>query len=173
VKTARITAVLVAAGALLALGFPVVIKPLDGNHGKGATKRCAKTHGVGYTVGGTLVSFTADDPQTQASEATVTLKVTHANSHARKSGEIADQDANKKGVQVKGAEYTVPAGDAFKLKLRGYTGADTPSVGDKVQVVGKVPVTKRKCAAPGTSDADRYGTPNIRKVSISDRDPDA
>ena len=55
-------------------------------------------------VAGTLVSVTPDDPATAASEATVTLTVTNANSHARRSGDIADQDAVKKGVQVKGAD---------------------------------------------------------------------
>ena len=119
------------------------------------------------------MSATADDPATPASEATVTLTVTSANSHARNSGEIADQNTNRKGVQVKGAPYTVPAGDAFTLKLNGYEGTDTPSVGDKVKVSGRIKVTKKKCAPAGASTADRYAAPDVRRVAISDRDPDA
>ncbi len=158
----------------------VAAKPADAGKpaakGKPATpgaKACAKTHKVGYAVSGTFVSYTADDPATPASEATVTLKVTNANSHARKSGDIADQDAVKKGVQVKGATYVVAAGDAFKLRLTGYDGTDTPSEGDKVHVTGRIPLTKARCAAPGTTVADRYGAVDVRRVTIGDRDPDA
>ena len=54
----------------------------------------------------------------------------------------------KKGVQAKGFVYTVAAGDAFKLALHGYEGTDTPSPGDKVHVIGRVPLTKARCARP-------------------------
>jgi hypothetical protein len=160
-------AALVAAGALLAI-------PAIGHAAKpaGKAKNCTAAHKVGFSVNGTLVSVTPDDPATSASEATVTLKVHSANRHAKKSGDIADQDAAKKGVQVKGAEFTVPAGDAFTLKLNGYQGTDTPSVGDKVRVKGNIALTKKKCATAGTSTADRYGDINVRKVTIADRDPD-
>jgi hypothetical protein len=158
---------LVAAGALLAVPATGQAKPA------GQGQSCTNPHKVGLTVGGTLVSVTADDPTTPVSEATVTLKITSANRHLRKSGEIADQDASKKGVQVKGAEFTVAAGDAFLMKLNGYEGTDTPSVGDKVMVKGKIALTKKRCATAGTSTADRYGAIDVRKVTISDRDPDA
>jgi hypothetical protein len=151
---------LVAAGALLAV-------PATGSaaqqgephgHGKGQSKRCAKSAKVGFSVGGTLVSFTADDAATAVNEATVTLRVTSANKHARVSGEL-----------VRGATYTVAAGaDAFEVKL-GAAGT-TPTVGDKVKVNGKVALTKKACAAAGTSLADRYATPDVRTVAISDRD---
>ena len=65
-------------------------------------------------------------PGDPASEATVTLTLTNANRHARRSGDIVDQDAAKKGVQPRGFVYTVAAGDAFKLRLHGYEGTDTP-----------------------------------------------
>ena len=127
---------------------------------KGQAKRCAKAPKVGVSVKGTLVTFTADDPNTAANEASVTLNVTKANSHARKSGDFA-------------ATYTVNAADdAFRLKLSGYEGTDTPSAGDKVKLNGKVALTKAKCAAEGTSTADRYAKPDVRKVKVSDRDPD-
>lgn len=167
-KTVRTIATLAAAGALLVLPATALAAP----GGQGKAKNCAKTSTVGYQVGGTLVSVTADDPVTPASEATVTLTVTSTNRHARNSGEIADQDAVRKGVQVKGATYTVPATDAFTLTLNGYVDPDTPSVGDKVKVNGRIALTKKRCAPEGTSTADRYATPDVRRVTISDRDAD-
>jgi hypothetical protein len=165
---------LVAAGALLAV--PAVGQATDHPNkgkGKGHTTSCTKAHKMPFIVSGKFVSATADNPATPASEATVTLTVTGANHHARVSGDIADQDAVKKGVQVKGATYTVAAGDAFTLKLNGYEGTDTPSVGDRVMVKGKTPLTRKACAPAGTSTADRYGATDITKVTISDRDADA
>ena len=175
----RLLVTLATTGALLAL--PVASQADQGKgkskaqtkSQKGAAKRCAKTPKVGYNVSGTLVSLTADNPATPANEGTVTITVTGANAHARNSGEIADQNATAKGVQVAGATYTVPTTDAYTLTLDGYEGADTPSAGDAVTISGKVAVTKKKCAASGTSTADRYATPDVRRVTVSDRDPDA
>jgi hypothetical protein len=175
-KRARMMTSAIAAGALLAAPGAALA-----NHGhnadttkpnKGAAA-CAKTHGVGFSVLGTLVSMTADNPATPASEATVTMSVLAANHNARRSGDIADQDATKPGIQVRGATFTVPAGDAFKLRLRGYQGADTPSPGDLVKVNGRIARTKARCAAPGTSVADLFGAIDVRTVTIHDRDPDA
>ncbi len=166
-------AALAAAGTMIAAP---AIAPAKMRHetskGKGNAQSCAKAHHAPFGVAGTLVSVTPDNPATAASEATVTLKLTAANRHARRSGEIVDRDAVKKGVQPKGFEYTVPAGDAYRLRLRGYEGTDTPSVGDRVRVLGRVAVTKKRCAAPGTSVADRYGAVDVRRVSIGDRDAD-
>ena len=182
-KFTRMVLTAVASGALLAL--PAVSVADHGtnhgkhkgqtksNSGKGQTKRCGKAPRVGYSVSGTLVSLTTDNPATPDNEGTVTITVTGANAHARNSGEIADQNANAKGVQVAGATYTVPTSDRYELKLDGFEGADTPSPGDAVHITGKIPVTKKKCAASGTSTADRYGTPDVRTVTVSDRDPDA
>jgi hypothetical protein len=154
-RSTTILVTMAAIGALLAL---------PATAGSVQSKRCAKTPKVGYVVSGTLVSFAGN---------TVTLTVTGANFHARNSGDIADQDAATAGVQVEGATYTVGASDPFEVKLHGYMDADTPSVGDEVHVFGKIPRTKKKCAAEGTSLADRYGTVDVLKVSIFDRDPDA
>jgi hypothetical protein len=167
-KTIRTLTTLVAAAALLAVPATALAAP--GGQGKG--KNCA-AHNVGYQVSGTLVTMTPDDPNVAGNQGTVTLKVTAANSHARKSGEIADQDADKKGVQVVDATLTVPAtGDDFELKLNGFEEPDTPSEGDRVKVSGRIPLTKKRCAPAGTSTADRYGTPDVRRVTISDRDED-
>jgi hypothetical protein len=166
----------IAAAALLAAPGAALAKnadhPKPNKANKGAAA-CAKVHTVGFSVLGTLVSATADDPATPASEATVTLTVLAANHNARRSGDIADQDATKPGIQVRGATFTVPAGDAFKLRLRGYQGADTPSPGDLVKVNGRIARTKARCAAPGTSVADLFGAIDVRTVTIHDRDPDA
>jgi hypothetical protein len=164
----RILVLLVAAGALFALPATGLADHKGEPHGqgksKGEEKRCAKTPKVGYSVRGTLVSSTAGS---------VTFTVTKANRHARNSGDIADQDAAQEGVQVAGATYTVNGTtDPFNLNLVGYEGADTPSLGDAVKVNGRIPRTKKRCAAEGTSLADRYGAVDVRRVTISDRDPD-
>lgn len=174
-KHTRILTATVAAGAMLAV--PAAALAAKGDHGKSsksqkAAAACTKTHSVGYSLTGTFVSATADDATTPASEATVTLNVLHGNSAARRSGDIADQDATKPGVQIRGAEFTVPAGDAFVLKLNGYQGTDTVSVGDKVKVKARIAVTSKKCAPAGASIADRLGAIDVRRVTISDRDTD-
>jgi hypothetical protein len=174
IKSLRIPATLVAATALLALPAAGQAK-YDSSHGKSkeSDKRCAKAAKVGYSVSGALVSATADDPASLANEASVTLKVTAANKHARNSGEIADQDATMDGVQAAGATLIVTAADdAFSLVLHAYQAPDTPSVGDAVKVNGKIARTKKTCAADGTLTADRYAAPDIRKLTITDRDPD-
>lgn len=129
--------------------------------GQGKVKSCAKTLTRGYQVTGTLVSWTEDS---------VTLTVTSANRHARNSGELEDQDAERKGVQVVGATYTVPV-NADVLKL-GNDGAAVPSVGDRVKVKGRIALAKKRCAAEGASVEDRYATPDVTRVTISDREPE-
>jgi hypothetical protein len=172
-KTVRTIAALAVAGALLAV--PATGLAAKGGQGKsqGTAKSCKKAPSVGYIVKGTLVSATPDDPgTTDVSEASVTITVTSANSHARKSGELVDMDLATEGVQVAGATYTVPAGDAYVLKLHGYEGTDTPSPGDTVRIGGRIPRTKSRCAPEGTSTATRYGTPDVRGVAIWDVDAD-
>ena len=69
-----------------------------------------------------------------------------------------------------GATYTVPEGDAYPLTLRNF-GAAVPSEGDRVKVKGRVALTKKRCAVDGTSTADRYATPDVTRVRISDPEP--
>jgi hypothetical protein len=166
-KTARTIAALATAAALVAA--PATALAAKGGQGK--AKNCTKTGTRGYQVTGTLVSMTADDTTTPDSEATVTLTVTSANRHARNSGELEDQDLDRKGVQVVGATYTIPAGDAFVLKL-GDDGAAVPSEGDRVKVKGRIALLKKRCAAEGTSAADHYATPDVTRVTISDPEPE-
>lgn len=171
---ARMIATLTAAGALLAMpASGLAAKGANSGSAKGKAKSCATAHDVAYRVGGTLETVTLDDPATtDVNELTISLKVTSANAHARRSGELADQNLTKKGLQVKGAMVTVAATDAFTLKLNGYEGTDAPSVGDKVKISGRIAVTKKKCADAGTKTADRYATPDVKSVTISDRDAD-
>ena len=117
--------------------------------GQGKSKSCAKTLTRGYQVTGTLVSWTDDS---------VTLTVTSANRHARNSGELA------------GETYTVPV-SADVLKL-GNEGAAVPSVGDRVKVKGRVALMKKRCAAEEMSLEDRYAAPDVKRVTISDREPE-
>lgn len=121
-----------------------------------------------FIVKGTLVSFTPDDSATtDTNEASVTLTVTKANRHARRSGELVDADPATEGTQV---TYSA-ASDDFKVKLSGYDDAtDTPSAGDKVRVTGKIAYTKKRCAPDGTSVEDRYGDVNVKRVKVIDKD---
>ena len=168
-KSIRTIATLAVVGALLAVPATALAAP----GGQGKVKSCAKAPKVGYHVKGTLESVTQDNPATtDVFEGTVTITVTSANSHARKSGDIADQDAATEGVQVAGAIYTVPATDPFLLALHGFEGADTPSVGDLVKVSGRIPRTKARCVSDTTTLADRYGAVDVRRVGIWDNDPD-
>jgi hypothetical protein len=171
-KTVSRIVALAAVAALAAA--PASAIAAKGGQGKaqGKTKSCSKTATRGFQVTGTLVSATMDDPATtEASEASVTLVVTAANRHARNSGELADQDPDRKGVQVVGATYTVPAGDAYVSKL-GDDGALVPAPGDRVKVKGRLALTKKRCAPDGTSTADRYATPDVTRVTISRPEPE-
>jgi hypothetical protein len=137
----------------LAVAAALVAAPasaLAAKGGQGKAKSCEKTLTRGYQVAGTLVSWTEDS---------VTLTVTSANRHARNSGELA------------GETYTVPAGDAYVLKL-GNDGAAVPSVGDRVKVKGRIALEKKRCAAEGTALEDRYAAPDVTRVTISDREPE-
>jgi hypothetical protein len=144
--------------ALVALAAVPAAQANHGKHkGQGKAKHCV-IH-PGYVVKGKLVSFTADDPATtDTNEASVTLTVTGANKHARRSG------------VHKGDEVTYTAAtdkNGFKVKLSGFEANDTPDAGDKVRVVGKIEYTKKKCA-PDKTREERYGDVNVRRVKIVD-----
>jgi hypothetical protein len=175
VKHARTLGSLVAAGALLAApAAGLAAKPAT--KGKPAPKPSScKALKAPFQVSGKFVSGVADDVTTPlVNEGSITMTVTSANLHARNSGELTDMNLTKKGIQVKGATYTVTANpDLFTLKINGYEAPDTPSAGDRVKVSGTVALTKKRCAAAGTSTADRYGAVDIKKVTLSDRDADA
>ena len=144
---------LVAVAVAVALVPATAVAKNDGTHGKSCDVK-----NRAFVVKGTLVSTTADS---------VTLTVTRANRHARRTGELVDTDAGTEGTQV---TYS-SASDEYKLVLSGYDGAaDTPSAGDKVRVKGKIAYTKKRCAPEGTSVEDRYGDVNVKRVKLIDKD---
>ena len=176
-KRLRTIALLVGAAALLAV--PTVGQANHGSpHGKakGKAKAQGKAKGKsgdrcvvrkGFVVKGTLVSYTPDGPAAGNQE-TVTITVTRANRHARNSGDLDDSGPSN---NLAGTQYTVPTSDEFDVQLTDYEANEAPGIGDRVRIVGKVPVTKKKCVtSPNTTLADRYGTVNVRKVKIVDAD---
>ena len=171
-------ALLIAAAALLAV--PAIGQANHGSpHGKAKGKAKAKTKGKGktrdrctvhkgYVVKGTLTNYTGPNNES------VTISVTGANKHARVSGELTDTNTNQDGVQVSGGSYTVDhvnPEDAFSVVFSGYDDAAdrTTTASDKVRIIGKVAVTKRKCE-PNASLEDRYDAVDVRKVKIVDAD---
>jgi len=172
IKRVQFTALLIATGALLAIPAvgqahhkPGHSKGSGHAKGHGCGHGCAKKPTVkrGFTVRGTLVSYTVDDPATpNVNETSVETTVTGANRHARVSGELEDMNGTEPGVQV--------AISSTSADLSGYGTGETPSAGDKVRIVGKIAVTRKKCAAAGDSLDDRYGEMNVRKVKVIDAD---
>jgi hypothetical protein len=167
-QTIRTIAVAAATGALALAPAAVDAHPRDGHKPKKA-KRCVVK--PAFFVKGTVTAFTADDPGTPGvNEASVTIRVTGANSHARNSGELADQDSAEKGVQVKGASYVADASsDAYRLVLSGYESGESPEAGDKVRALGKIELTRKRCAR-NESLADRYGDVDLKRVRLIDED---
>lgn len=136
----------------------------EGQNGQG--HRCVVNKG--FVVKGILVSYTPDNTSTtNVNEQSVTLTVTKMNRHARRSG-LTDVNTSTPGTQ-----YRINAGgtgaDPFSVRLSDFEPNETPAAGDRVVVVGKVAVTKRKCA-PNASLDDRYGDVDVRRVNIIDAD---
>lgn len=169
-KQLHTVALMAAAGVMLAIPAIGQANRPDANgvhnHPTGTGKSCQKHPTVkkGFVVKGTLVSYNAGAPAT--GDEVVRITVTGQNKHAKRAG-ITDADTSTAGTQYE----LKSADDPFKVELLGYEGTDTPSVGDKVRVIGKVPVERKKCF-PGKSLEDRYGDANVRTVKIIDSDPD-
>ena len=145
-KTILLTTVL---GAALAVGG-VAAEAKPGAHAKGPakagkakghSKKCAKPRTVGFVVKGTFVS---------GAEKSVTLKVTKANRHARKSGLVTI-----------GENFTAVA---RKVRYVNSSGPADAQVGDKVRVVGKVTKLKKGCSAGGFTPAA-----SVRKATVLSR----
>ena len=172
-KRLQATAWLAAAGALLAVPAAGQAHH-DAGHTKGGNgksapgKGCAKKSTVnkGFSVKGTLVSYTADNAGTpNVNEESLTLTVTGQNRHARRAG-LTDVSPGTAGLQYRLND----ADDSFTLQLSEFGPGQAPAAGDAVRIVGKVAVTKKKCAPAGASLEDRYGAVNVRKVKIVDAD---
>jgi hypothetical protein len=168
-KRLRFAALATAAGALL-------IAPTvgDAHHrtghtkgGNGTSKRCKKpTVNKGFVVKGTLTSYTADTASTtDVNEAVVGMTVTGANRHARKAGVEKGETYTADGTP--GASGR----DAFTVQLSDFEALESPEVNeDKVRVVGKISVPKRRCGSSTTTGAGDLDDVNIRKVKIIDVD---
>jgi ribosomal protein L15 len=109
---------------------------------KGQSKRCAKVRKVGFVVAGTYVSGDATS---------VTLLVTRVNRHAKKSGLV-----------TVGEQYTATPTKASRIRYVNRSGPADAQPTDRVRVVGKVTVQKRKCA---TEDFTPEAT--VRKVTVT------
>lgn len=174
-KRTQTMALLVATGALLAVpAIGQANNPVHGEHNhptgkaKGHGKSCAKkpTVNKGFVVKGTLVTYDAGAPA--AGDETVTINVTKMNRHAGRSDLTDALPAD--GLQYKVSGVAGPDSDPFKVQLGGFEPNEIPGAGDKVRIIGKVAVTRKKCAAPGDTLADRYGKVNVRKVKIIEVD---
>ena len=155
-----------AALALLVPAAATAERPSSpGSQGKGKTPsskgRCGKVN-KGYVVAGTLVSHTLTQNPDGTYDGTVTVKVTKANSHAKKSGATTDSEQTYTLDDDKvsfGEGVTDGADEGTDVGL-----ADVVA-GDKVRVLGKIAVQKKgskKKACPG----DRYGAVDVRKVGF-------
>jgi hypothetical protein len=91
-----------------------------------------------------------------ADATSVTLRVTKANRHARKSGLVSV-----------GEEYTATPTNASRIRYVNRTGPADAQPTDRVRVIGKVTVQKRKCA---TDDFTPAAT--VRKVTVKGPDTD-
>lgn len=145
-KTILLTTVL---GAALAVGGVAAEakpgahakKPAKAGKAKGYARKCAKPRKVGFVVKGAFVS---------GADKTVTLKVTKANRHARKSGLV-----------TVGENFTAVA---RKVRYVNSGGPADAEAGDKVRVVGKVTKLKKGCTASGFTPAA-----SVRKVTVLSR----
>src|SRR5215217_5041360 len=122
----KMTRTLAALGSLGVLA----LLPMTADATKGSNHRCSHPSVTrAFVVTGTLVSWDGTNLE---------ITVKSANRHARNSGELTDQDAGKKGVQVKGGTYTTSlSGDSFKTSQSDYEAGEQPSTGDKVRVIGR------------------------------------
>jgi hypothetical protein len=157
-------ALLAAAGVLAAA--PAVAQATHNSHhdpgakskGGEGSRGCDRTLSRAFVVKGTVVSFDGTD---------VEISVTGANRHARNSGDLQDQDLSTSGTQVSGDTHKSSAGtDSFTLVLSGYETGETPQVGDQVRMIGKIAITKKRCADEGLTIEARSTDVNLRRVHI-------
>jgi hypothetical protein len=152
-KTSRPFALVVAAGAfalVVAAGaFAVVVPAVAAKPSHAArashprkSHKCAP-HNEAYTASGQLVSWSATQTGNGRFSGTITIHVTKANHHA----------AGVKGTDV---TYTLTNATAHFGK-----GADPPTAGDRVNVIGKISALHKKCDQSGFT-----ATVTVRKVDV-------
>ncbi|MDQ3729739.1 MAG: hypothetical protein M3355_09125 [Actinomycetota bacterium] len=104
----------------------------------GQAKKCSKVRKVGFVVKGTFVGGDAQS---------VTLTVTKANRHARRSGLV-----------TVGETYTA---NSERIRYVNRSGPEDAQASDKVRVKGKVTKLKRGCDSEGFTP-----TATIRRVKV-------
>lgn len=145
-RTAKLGAA-VAAGTL-AIAVPAFAKgphhPFVNHPSHPATSHKCTAHNEAYTAFGTFVSWNATQSSNGRFSGTITVNVTRANHHAR---------------AQKGTQYTYTLSDT---KVRFGKGANPPTAGDRVAIIGKITTIAKKC-----TDQSGAGTITVRKVDIS------
>jgi hypothetical protein len=136
-RTGNRWALIVAAGAL-AVAMPAAAKPghpappshpAHPSH-PAASHKCTP-HNVAYTATGQLVSWGATQTGTGRYTGTITVHVTKANRHA---------------AEAKGSDVTYTLTDA---RVKFGKGANPPTAGDRVKVIGKIASIGKKCDQSG------------------------
>lgn len=148
-RTGRRLALIVAAGAFVA-AVPAAARPshpappshrVHPSHPP-ASRKCAP-HSEAYTASGLLVSWSATQTGNGRYTGTITVHVTRANHHA----------AGAKGSDV---AYTLT-----NAKMTFGKGADPPTAGERVKVIGKATAIGKKCDQSGFTP-----TITVRKVDV-------
>jgi|SRR6185437_11582657 hypothetical protein len=140
----------IAASGALAVAAPAVAKPGRTAHpghpvrsGQPPRSHKCTPHDVAYIASGQFVSWAAMQSGTGTWTGTITVHVTRSNHHA----------ASDKGNDV---TYTLS-----NTKVTFGDGANPPTVGDPVHLVGKISEVAKHCPQPGTAS-----TVTIRKLHI-------
>jgi hypothetical protein len=142
-RTARRFALTVVVGAL-AVAVPAVARPPHPAHPSYpvASHKCAP-HDEAYTAFGQLVTWSAVRTANGRFPGPITVHVTTANRHA----------VGARGTDV---TYTLTAARVTFGK-----GANPPTAGDRVKVIGKVTAIGKKCSQSGFAS-----TITVRKVEV-------
>jgi hypothetical protein len=130
----------VAAAGALAVAAPAAAKPPHPAHPthpahppQPATSHRCLAHNEAYTASGTLISWNASQTGTRTFSGTVTVHVTKPNHHA----------AATKGSDV---NYTLS-----NSKVAFGHGANPPTAGDRVKVIGRINELGKKCTQTGST----------------------
>ena len=160
-----------AAAAIAALAVPAaaVAENQGGTHSRSAEQRSAhqkKTQKVAFVVTGTLTGETVAATDRAAGGETLSLDVTSANRHARQ-GFDADPRLSRSFIEKTGTEgtkeFTVDSNGASVRLAEGQTDL---AAGQQIKLIGKVERTRTRTESGKPTWS--YGTPDIRKVVVTD-----
>jgi hypothetical protein len=146
---------MIAAAGALAVAVPAAAKPMHPAHpghpshpSHPSTSHKCTAHDEAYTASGRLVSFDATQTGEGTYTGTVTVHVTKTNHHA----------AKDKGSDV---TYTLT-----NTKVQFGKGANPPTAGDRVKVIGRISELGKKCDQTGFTP-----TTTVRKLDIRTAEP--